>query len=196
MTGATSPLVIKAWCCQVGAGPNHNHHIVFLSHCRQHRAPLSPRDRLSRRNTDNTKKMRGSQSCIRGSHIARGSSTREGNAAVWSLKDRNWPTRVSAAKLMETRKGWSRPCMFCWGVIGHRYGSASVIVGKRQHMQHKRPTPSQHDHSRAPLRRLVVTRSKSSRAIPAEMSPLPEEFDIIVCGGGSCGCVVAGRYGS
>jgi len=25
------------------------------------------------------------------------------------------------------------------------------------------------------------------------MSPLPEEFDIIVCGGGSCGCVVAGR---
>lgn len=27
----------------------------------------------------------------------------------------------------------------------------------------------------------------------AEMSPLPEEFDIIVCGGGSCGCVVAGR---
>jgi alcohol oxidase len=26
------------------------------------------------------------------------------------------------------------------------------------------------------------------------MSPLPEEFDIIVCGGGSCGCVVAGRY--
>ena len=28
----------------------------------------------------------------------------------------------------------------------------------------------------------------------ADMSPLPEEFDIIVCGGGSCGCVVAGRY--
>ena len=27
-----------------------------------------------------------------------------------------------------------------------------------------------------------------------DMSPLPEEFDIIVCGGGSCGCVVAGRY--
>lgn len=27
------------------------------------------------------------------------------------------------------------------------------------------------------------------------MSLLPEEFDIIVCGGGSCGCVVAGRYG-
>ncbi|KAK4246028.1 alcohol oxidase 1 [Corynascus novoguineensis] len=25
------------------------------------------------------------------------------------------------------------------------------------------------------------------------MSPLPDEFDIIVCGGGSCGCVVAGR---
>jgi len=23
---------------------------------------------------------------------------------------------------------------------------------------------------------------------------LPDEFDIIVCGGGSCGCVVAGRY--
>lgn len=23
---------------------------------------------------------------------------------------------------------------------------------------------------------------------------LPEEYDIIVCGGGSCGCVVAGRY--
>ena len=29
--------------------------------------------------------------------------------------------------------------------------------------------------------------------IPIKMSPLPEEFDIIVCGGGSCGCVVAGR---
>ena len=32
-------------------------------------------------------------------------------------------------------------------------------------------------------------------------SIMPEEFDIIVCGGGSCGCVVAGRsvfftYGS
>lgn len=27
-----------------------------------------------------------------------------------------------------------------------------------------------------------------------KMSPLPDEFDIIVCGGGSCGCVVAGRY--
>ncbi len=26
------------------------------------------------------------------------------------------------------------------------------------------------------------------------MSPLPEEYDIIVCGGGSTGCVVAGRY--
>jgi hypothetical protein len=26
------------------------------------------------------------------------------------------------------------------------------------------------------------------------MPPLPDEFDIIVCGGGSCGCVVAGRY--
>lgn len=25
------------------------------------------------------------------------------------------------------------------------------------------------------------------------LSTLPEEFDIIVCGGGSCGCVVAGR---
>lgn len=24
-------------------------------------------------------------------------------------------------------------------------------------------------------------------------SLMPEEFDIIVCGGGSCGCVVAGR---
>lgn len=23
---------------------------------------------------------------------------------------------------------------------------------------------------------------------------IPDEFDIIVCGGGSCGCVVAGRF--
>lgn len=26
-----------------------------------------------------------------------------------------------------------------------------------------------------------------------QSSLMPEEFDIIVCGGGSCGCVVAGR---
>lgn len=26
------------------------------------------------------------------------------------------------------------------------------------------------------------------------MGSLPDEFDIIVCGGGSCGCVVAGRF--
>lgn len=33
----------------------------------------------------------------------------------------------------------------------------------------------------------------SSNSYASHQGTLPEEFDIIVCGGGSCGCVVAGR---
>jgi alcohol oxidase len=33
----------------------------------------------------------------------------------------------------------------------------------------------------------------SSNSYASHLGTLPEEFDIIVCGGGSCGCVVAGR---
>ncbi|KAK8065893.1 alcohol oxidase [Apiospora hydei] len=40
---------------------------------------------------------------------------------------------------------------------------------------------------------LSTTTPKPISILATKMGTLPEEFDIIVCGGGSCGCVVAGR---